>query len=87
MRVYVQPYKGDPELDQAAIDWPFSTPLGDFGEPDPNLTDIRCGVVSGSDLDAVLPLARSANELTPWTSGGTSYGLLFRPLLPDEHTC
>ena len=28
-----------------------------------------------------------ANGLTPWTSGGTDYHLIFRPLLPDEHTC
>ncbi len=87
MRVYVQPYQGDPELDQATVEWPLATPLETFGDPDPNLTDIRCGVVSGADLDALLPLASSANELTPWTSDGTSYGLLFRPLLPDEHTC
>ncbi len=40
-----------------------------------------------ADLDTLLSLARSANELTPWASDGTQYGLIFRPLLPDEHTC
>ena len=87
MRVYVRPYQGDVELDQQPVEWPLSTPLASFGDPDPNLSDTRCGVVSGDDLAALLPLAQSANELTPWTSEGTSYGLIFRPLLPDEHTC
>ncbi len=87
MRVYVQPYQADPQLEEPAVDWPLAAPLGSFGEPDPNLSDARCGVVSGADFDALLPLVRSANELTPWSSDGTDYGLIFRPLLPDEHAC
>jgi hypothetical protein len=87
MRIYARPYQGDPELQQTPVDWPLDTPLAEFGEPDPNLPDTRCGVVSGADLDEVWPLARSANELTPWVSDGTEHGLVFRPLLPDEHTC
>lgn len=88
MRVYVQPYLGDPQLEQTSIDWPLAGSLDAFGEPDPNISDIRCGVVGGADLELLLPAARSANELTPWTSdGGTQHGLIFRPLLPDEHTC
>jgi hypothetical protein len=50
MRVYVRPYLGDPELVQEPIDWPLDTPPASFGEPDPNLTDTRCGVVSGGNL-------------------------------------
>jgi hypothetical protein len=87
MRVYVRPYQGDAELEQAQVEWPLADPLAGFGERDPNLADTRCGVVSGADLDALLPLAQTANELTPWSSGGTDHGLIFRPLLPDEHTC
>jgi hypothetical protein len=87
MRVYVRPYQGDPELEQQVVEWPLDVPLASFGEPDPNLADTRCGVVSGSDLDALLPSAQTANELTPWSSDGVDYGLVFRPLLPDEHTC
>jgi hypothetical protein len=30
---------------------------------------------------------QNANALTPWTSGGNEYRLIFRPLLPDEHAC
>jgi hypothetical protein len=87
MRVYVLPYRGDPALQQPPIDWPLAPELEAFGEPDPNLMDVRCGVVAGEDLATLLQDARSANELTPWTSDGRELSLLFRPLLPDEHTC
>jgi len=87
MRVYVRPYVGTPELEQAAVPWPLEGSLSDFGEPDGNLDETRCGVVSGGDLETLLEEAYTANELTPWTSDGASYALIFRPLLPDEHTC
>jgi hypothetical protein len=84
MRVYVQPYRGDPELEQVPVPWPLEGSLKGFGEPDANLPDVRCGVVTGSDLGTLLPEALAANELTPWTSDGADHGLIFRPLLPDE---
>jgi hypothetical protein len=87
MRVYVRPYLGDPELEQEPVEWPLDQPLDGFGEPDPNLADTRCGAVSGADLDELLPLAQAANQLTPWISDGTEHAVVFRPLLPDEHTC
>lgn len=87
MRIYVMPYRGDPELPQPTVDWPLEQTLDTFGDSDPNLSDIRCGVVGGDDLGLLLPEARSANQLTPWTSDGTEFALIFRPLLPDEHTC
>ena len=88
MRVYVLPYQGDAELPQNAIAWPLDVPLDGFGEPAANArTDTRCGVVSGSEFETLFAAAQNANQLTPWTSGGTEYGLIFRPLLPDERTC
>lgn len=87
MRVYVLPYRGDPELEQPKVDWPLLPELDRFGEPDTNFTDIRCGVVAGEDLATLMPEARSANELTPWASDSGEFALIFRPLLPDEHTC
>ncbi|MGH2671908.1 MAG: hypothetical protein ACRDHC_02920 [Actinomycetota bacterium] len=87
MRIYVLPYSGDPELMQPPVNWPLSQTLQRFGDEDPNLADIRCGVIGGNDLEVLLPEARSANELTPWTSEGGEFSLIFRPLLPDEHTC
>jgi hypothetical protein len=87
LRVYTRPYVDDPELPQPETEWPLEGALGSFGEKDPNLGDTRCGVVAGADLDALLPLARSANQLTPWVSDGETFGLVFRPLLPDETDC
>ena len=88
MRVFVQPYSASPEpgLEQNPVDWPLE-PLSAFGRPDPRFSDFRCGVVSGADFANVLPDAQRANQLTPWRSDGERYGLIFRPLLPDEHTC
>jgi hypothetical protein len=31
--------------------------------------------------------AQQANELTPWRNDNHLYGLIFRPLLPDESGC
>ena len=86
MRVYVQPYRGEAELPQGAIAWPLDVPLDGFGEPAAPM-DTRCGVVTGAEFETLIAAAQGANQLTPWTSGGTKYGLIFRPLLPDEHTC
>jgi hypothetical protein len=63
------------------IAWPLSTPLADFGSV---LGDLRCGVVSGSDLDLLMPLLKTANTLTPWTDGGASFGIWFRQELPGD---
>jgi hypothetical protein len=88
LRVYVQPYRGDPELPQDAVEWPLDVPLDAFGEPALDApTDTRCGVVSGAEFEALFAAAQGANQLTPWTSGGTEYSLILRPLLPDEHAC
>jgi hypothetical protein len=88
MRVYVLPYQGDAELPQDPIEWPLEPPLDAFGEPVQNGPGhTRCGVVTGENLTTLLAAAGKANALTPWTSGGTEYHLIFRPLLPDEHAC
>jgi hypothetical protein len=88
VRIYVLPYGGQPDLPQEPVAWPLATPLARFGERVPGgVEDTRCGVVSGSDLDTLLPLMQDANDLTPWTSGGNDHRLILRPLLPDEHGC
>ena len=88
MRVFALPYQADPELPQDPIEWPLDGSLDGFGEPiDGAPADTRCGVVTGEELATLLSAAGDANGLTPWTSGGTDYHLILRPLLPDEHTC
>jgi hypothetical protein len=85
LRLFVTDYHpGD--LKEPAVEWPLATPLSSLG--DPSETDgYTCVAVTGADLEAVLPLAQSANQLTPWTSEGIRYTVLFRPLLPDESGC
>lgn len=90
LRVFVGAYDTipeDPYLEQPVVDWPLSQPLASFGEPVADLEGFRCGTVQGEDLARLLPLAGSANELTPWASDGSTYHLLLRPLLPDENRC
>jgi len=88
MRVFVLPYRGDqPDLPQEPVEWPLEVPLSTFGAPIEVPQDARCGVVSGTDLETLLPAAQAANQLTPWVSGGAEYSMIFRPLLPDEHGC
>jgi len=87
VRVFVQPYSdptGQP-LREPAVAWPLSSPLGSFGTR--TSSGIRCGSVTGPDLQRLLDAARSANQLTPWTSAGARYSLALRALLPDEHGC
>jgi len=87
MRVYIFPYQPptDPKLTQQEMPWPLPSLVG---KP----TDIApCLVVTGPDLNTLLPLAEKANQLTPWIGIGPNrneaHGLVFRPLLPDESGC
>ena len=75
---------------EPTIAWPLSTPLSTFGAPIPTPLQAgptRCGVVQGGDLNKLLAKARVANQLTPWKSDARTFGLSFRPLLPDESGC
>jgi hypothetical protein len=85
-RVYVGDVRHDDQLPQPKIVWPLDPPLASFGEDAG--AGYRCGAVTGTDwTDTLQPLAAGANELTPWASDGATYGLVFRPLLPDEPGC
>jgi hypothetical protein len=88
LRIFSSPYVADPELEQASIAWPLTPGLDLFGESSQSTPGgMRCGTVAADEATSLLPLAEQANQLTPWTSDGTQYGLLFRPLLPDESGC
>jgi hypothetical protein len=98
VRVFVSDYQPDPNMSEPPIEWPLGTGLSAFGDPTKgaaagsglntnNGLPSRCGVVSGDDLTTLLPLIQRANQLSPWKSDGKQYGLLFRPLLPDESGC
>jgi hypothetical protein len=55
-------------------------PLGDLAGTD-------CTVYTDGDLATALDAARGAREGDAWQSGGAAYNVVFRALLPDEHTC
>ena len=75
-------------LVQKPIEWPLETDLATFGDALPTLMEgQRCGVVSGTDLEALWPLLQGANSLTPWTDGDAAFGIGVRPLLPSETGC
>jgi hypothetical protein len=73
---------------QPVVAWPLKTPLRTFGEPlSAGITDTRCGTVDGSDAAALSPLFAQANTETHWSSAGTQFYLMVRPLLADESGC
>jgi hypothetical protein len=55
-------------------------PLGDLAGTD-------CVVLSGIDATTALDAARTGREGDARQSAGATYSVVFRPLLPDEHTC
>jgi hypothetical protein len=93
LRVYVaapEPGFGG-ELDVAdEVVWPFAEPLASWGEPIPPdglSVDVRCRVVEGDQLEAVLPVLRSASAATIVVEGDDRRILAYRPVLPDEDGC
>lgn len=92
IRIYAQeakPVAQDSGLTPTVVDWPLATPLASFGTPfRPTMEPpMRCGVVTGDDLATLRPALEGANQLTYWQSGGLTYALTLRPLLPDESGC
>jgi hypothetical protein len=89
LRLFVQPYAAvaDSHLREPARSWPLAGALSTFGRPLPDLQGLRCGTAEGRNAREVLRLAREANQLTPWVSRGDRFGLMIRPLLPDESGC
>jgi hypothetical protein len=86
-RLFVSTYREVDDLAQEPMRWPLDDGLNGFGEPVAPGDTYRCGVVADEDWSEVHEAASRANELTPWTDAGTSYSILFRPLLPDENAC
>jgi hypothetical protein len=88
-RIWVAPGApaADPSLTEPAIVWPLASPLSAFGTPvvpDQGIAGLRSGVVSGADATTLAPVLAKATAITPFTSGGQSFTLYVRPLMPDE---
>jgi hypothetical protein len=88
LQIYSGPYQPDPSLTEPPVAWPLTPGLDLFGDSQQGTPGgLRCGTAAGDDATMLMPLVEQANQLTPWTSDGSQYGLLFRPLLPDESGC
>jgi hypothetical protein len=75
------------QLEQRELTWPLDRTIADLAGPVSGAQRFSCFALGGQDAERLRPLVARANELTPWQSGGTSYSLRFRPLLPDESGC
>jgi len=88
MRVFVgQTSATEPSgLTRQVVVWPLPSDPGTVGVPTRN-PGLLCLALTGNDLKAFLAVAKTANALTVWTSGGGSYSVSVRPLYPDESGC
>jgi hypothetical protein len=88
MRLFTSPVDSSEQNGQTrpVLAWPLSVDPGTAGEAT-KVTMTRCLVVTGSDLEAFLAAAKTANSLTLWTYGANRYSVLVRPLYPDETGC
>lgn len=78
----------DATLPPASKPWPLEEPMATFGvvfATPPGTPPVRCGVVEGDALAAVLAAFRDGDALTRWTGpGGDQRGVVVRALLADE---
>jgi hypothetical protein len=80
-RPYTKPQNGLPQQ-PAAVAWPGPALPGT-----PLTAGAGCVTATGSAAQKVLAAAKAANAITPWTSAGRQWTVIFRPLLPDESGC
>ena len=88
-RVFAAPGapQGDPSATPKTVAWPLSAPLDSFGVPavpDRGVQGLRQGAVVGVDAATLAPVLQAATIDTGFTSGGQTWTLYVRPLLPDE---
>jgi len=83
------PQEEPPEIEPDVEPWPLDQPLAEFGDEfsGAGLTDARCGVVEGDEVEVVVAALRAANQATLWESQGEQFRVFPRPLLPDEQGC
>ena len=90
LRLYVKPAdiveNSEFPGEQPPIAWPLDD-LATAGIAIDNPSVDRCLVVEGADLETVLPLLQSANQLSVFESEGAVYSLIPQPLYPGESGC
>jgi hypothetical protein len=83
---------GVPNFDQPPLEWPLATSLEERStplelDPEPGLPALGCVEIGGADAQAVVETSRQGDLLSPWLDDGTTYGVLLKPLLPDQRGC
>ncbi len=66
--------------------WPLSPPVSALVQTSEPYGDL-CGTVTGAATDRLVAVASSTTNSTVWRSGGKTYFLRFRPVLPGETPC
>ena len=84
-----EPTSPDGQVQPTVVDWPLLEPLATAGTPLEGFGGVgmRCSVVAGDELATLRPVLEAANQLTFVRSGGATYSIALRPLLPDESGC
>jgi hypothetical protein len=78
----VQPTEAPSGMTPQVVKWPLASTFATFGTA---MGASRCGVVTGMDLAALLPVVQAANALTRFTdSTGANMSLNVRVLVPGE---
>jgi hypothetical protein len=83
-KIYAAPSDGG---SGTAVAWPLAASLAEFGTPatvDFGITGLRTGVASGDDAALVASSFGNAAADALATSGGKTYQVWIRPLLPPE---
>ena len=85
---------GIPNTDQETLVWPLETTLSTLTAEDTGdgIAKSACIELSGSDVRDVIEVANEGNQMSPWADrgagdSGPTYGVLFKPLLPDQSAC
>jgi hypothetical protein len=90
LAVYVSAYGGQARPGENTMSWPLASDLATAGRPSSSGPAHRCLTVTGPQARSLLAVLERANEQTRWLargSGTPGFGLIVRPLLPDERDC
>lgn len=81
-----------PNLEQPALTWPLLPALAEIAAKtdEENLLDSGCVEINGDDVQTIVEVVLEGDLMSPWVDPAddtVQYGVLFRPLLPDQSAC
>ena len=85
LAILVGPVQPQNDFQPNRLAWPIETSLADFGQPIAGDGDLRCGVVAGDALPALLNALAQANQLSIFVdAAGNERSLTARAMVPAE---